>query len=119
MDLSTFFKKAIDADMNQDGKYEQRRQFENNLQESLKLEEPASQPVKQLLHTLANSYSDVEVRFGICRMYGDFENAFVTPDGLVKKFDIGQSSKLLAEKPRRVTCRRPHCAIQRCGRPIC
>ncbi|KAI7160244.1 hypothetical protein KC349_g3602 [Hortaea werneckii] len=97
MDLSTFFKKTLDADIDQDGKYEQRRQIENKLQESFKLEEPASQPVKHLLHTIANSYSDVEVRFGICRMYGDFENAFVTPDGLVKKFEIGLSLKTKAQ----------------------
>ncbi|KAI6915071.1 hypothetical protein KC318_g390 [Hortaea werneckii] len=97
MDLSTFFKKTLDAETDKGGKYEQRRQIENILQESLKLGEPASQPVKQLLHTLANSYSDVEVRFGICRMYGDFANAFVTPDGFVKKFDIGLSLKIKAQ----------------------
>ncbi|KAI7235658.1 hypothetical protein KC330_g4115 [Hortaea werneckii] len=97
MDLSSFFKKTLDAETDQDGKYEQRRQIENDLQESLNLEEPASQPVKELLHTLANSYSDVEVRLGICRMYGDFESAFVTPDGLVKKFDIGLSLKIKAQ----------------------
>ncbi|KAI7204853.1 hypothetical protein KC316_g856 [Hortaea werneckii] len=97
MDLSSFFKKTLDTETDKDGKYEQRRQIENNLQESLKLEGQASQPVKHLLHTIADSYSDVEVRFGICRMYGDFENAFVTPDGLVKKFDIGLSLKIKAQ----------------------
>lgn len=97
MDLSTFFKKTLDAETAQDGEYEQRRQIEDTLQESLNLEGPASQQVKQLLHTIANSYSDVEVMIGICRMYGDFENAFVTPDGLVKKFDLGLSLKIKAQ----------------------
>ncbi|KAI6914992.1 hypothetical protein KC318_g296 [Hortaea werneckii] len=97
MDLSTFFKKTLDAETVQDEKYEQRRQIENSLQEDLKFNGAASQPVKKLLHTIANSYSEVEVRFGICRMYGDFENAFVTPDGLVKKLDIGLSLKIKAQ----------------------
>ncbi|KAI7081147.1 hypothetical protein KC340_g354 [Hortaea werneckii] len=97
MDLSSFFKKTLDAETDQDQKYKQRRQIENNLQESLKFNGEASQPVKQTLHTVANSYSGVEVRFGICRMYGAFEDAFVTPDGLVKKFDIGLSLKIKAQ----------------------
>ncbi|KAI7211986.1 hypothetical protein KC333_g7364 [Hortaea werneckii] len=97
MDLSSFFKKTLDAETDQDEKYEQRRQIENNLRECLNLEGPASQPVKHLLHTIANSYSDVEVMFGVCKMHGDFENAFVTPGGLVKKFDIGLSLKIKAQ----------------------
>ncbi|GAB1739667.1 hypothetical protein NU219Hw_g4611t1 [Hortaea werneckii] len=97
MDLSSFFKKKLDAETDKGVKYEQRRQIENSLRESLNLEGPASQPVKQLLHTIANAYSDVEVKFGICRMYADFGNPFVTPEGLLKKFDIGLSLKIKAQ----------------------
>lgn len=97
MDLSCFSTKVPDAESDRDGKYEQRRQCEHNLQESLRLEAPTSRPVKESLNTISGSYRDGEVMFGICRMYGDFENAFVTPDGLVEKFDIGLSLKIKAQ----------------------
>ncbi|KAI7490066.1 hypothetical protein KC351_g832 [Hortaea werneckii] len=97
MDLSRFSTKITDAGDDKDGKFEQRRQCEHSLQESLRLEAPTSQPVKESLDAISGSYRDEEVMFGICRMYGDFENAFVIPDGLVKKFDIGLSLKIKAQ----------------------
>ncbi|KAI7286818.1 hypothetical protein KC343_g5178 [Hortaea werneckii] len=86
-----------DAETDRGGKFEHRRQCEHNLQESLNLEGQASQAVKESLNAIAGSYSDGEIMFGICRMHGDFKNAFVTPDGFVKKFDIGLPLKIKAQ----------------------
>ncbi|KAI6840593.1 hypothetical protein KC332_g1010 [Hortaea werneckii] len=97
MDPSLFSTKMPDAETDRGGKYEHRRQCEHNLQESLKFEGQASQAVKVSLNAIAGSYSDVEIMFGICRMHEDFENAFITPDGLVKKLDIGLSLKIKAQ----------------------
>ncbi|KAI7282498.1 hypothetical protein KC345_g3483 [Hortaea werneckii] len=97
MDPSLFSTKMPDAETDPAGKFEHRRQCEHNLQESLKFDGQASQAVKESLNAIAGSYSDVEVMFGICRMHGDFENAFVTPDGLVKNFGESLVGALTAE----------------------
>ncbi|KAI6871210.1 hypothetical protein KC343_g789 [Hortaea werneckii] len=97
MDLSLFSTKMPDAETDRRGKFEHRRQCEHNLQKSLNLEGQASQAVKESLNAIAGSYSDVEIMSGICRMHGDFRDAFVTPDGLVKTLDVGLPLKIKAQ----------------------